>query len=78
VSNDFLLVGQIGAEFNDNHPHMQKILAQLDILYTWAKIHESILERYQSKKYFGFANFSQNESYSNILGLLLSFKVPFG
>lgn len=54
---------------------MQKILNSLDILYTWVKIHESVLERYQSKKYFGFANFIQNEAYVQILTQLLKIQV---
>jgi hypothetical protein len=76
LSNDFLVISTLGAEFNENHVHMQKILSQVDILYAWAKIHEGILERYQQKKYFGFSNFIQNEQYSNTLNLLLAIQVP--
>lgn len=43
---------------------MQKVMTTLDILYTWATVHESILERYESKKYFGYGNFIANESYA--------------
>lgn len=76
LSNDMLIIQQLGNEFNENHVHMQKVLASLDILYTWAKIHENILERYQAKKYFGYSNFIQNDNYSNTLNLLLAIQVP--
>ena len=64
LANDFVALQGLGAEFNEEHPHMHKIMNSLDILYTWVKIHESVLERYQSKKYFGFNNFIQNAEYA--------------
>lgn len=66
----------MGAEFNENHVHMHKILTSLDILYNWTKIHESILERYQVKKNFGFGNFIQSESYAATLLNLLHIHIP--
>ena len=58
------------------NPLVKKITESLDILFTWTKIHESILERFESKKYFGFSNFAMSPHYANIFSALLGLVVP--
>lgn len=55
---------------------IKKVINSLDIILTWSKIHESVLERYQAKKYFGFQSIAMNESYSRILSSLLVLYIP--
>ena len=44
----------------------------------WLTVHENILERWESRKYFGFRHISQSEVYSLTLAKILSISVPSG
>jgi len=47
-----------GPELSLQNPVVVKILSSLDVLLSWVRIHENILERFESKRYFGYQNFA--------------------
>lgn len=49
------------------NPSIQTIVNALNVLQEWANIHESILERYESKRYFAFHLFTGSQYYANVL-----------
>jgi hypothetical protein len=56
-------------------PHIQETLSHLDILQEWLTTHTSILERWESKKYFGFSAMMLSSHYSTTLAKILSLTV---
>lgn len=49
------------------NPTVQSLLSNLDLVQEWVNVHESILERWESKKFFGYQLFCQSVSYANVL-----------
>lgn len=47
-----------------NNPAVQRILMSLEVLLTWVKIHNTVFERYESRKNFGFTSFVMNNEYT--------------
>jgi len=41
-------------DLNMSNEVVQKILVSMDTLFTWVKVHEQVLERFETKKYFGY------------------------
>lgn len=54
-----------------DNPSIVRIMTYLDILQQWANIHESILERYESKKFFAFHLFTQDKGYAVVFTQLI-------
>lgn len=55
VTNNMMIIPTLSPDqLTLDNPDVKKIVSALDVLLTWTKIHESILERYESKNYFGF------------------------
>jgi hypothetical protein len=63
-------------DLNLNNPIVQSILSSLDIVLSWARIHESVFERFESKKYFGFQLFALSPQYANSFKSILALLVP--
>lgn len=57
-------------------PHIQETICHLDILQEWLTTHTSIMERWESKKYFGFSAMMQSAHYSTTLAKILSLSMP--
>lgn len=43
------------------------MVASLSVLQEWANVHESILERYESKRFYAFHLFTGSQYYANVL-----------
>lgn len=54
-----------------DNPYIQSIVASLSVLQEWANIHEAILERYESKRYYAFHLFIGSQYYANVLTQLV-------
>lgn len=59
-------------------PIVQSTLAHLDLIHDWVLIHVNILERWESKKYFGFKLMGQNANFAQTFAKILSITVPIG
>lgn len=55
--------------------NLAESLVHLDLLLEWLHIHSNILERWESKKYFGYALIMASETYANTMAKLLSVSV---
>ena len=55
--------------------NLAESLVHLDLLLEWLHIHTNILERWESKKYFGYALIMASETYANTMAKLLSVSV---
>jgi hypothetical protein len=55
---------------------VKNILDFLEILLTWVKVHESIFERFESKKFFGFQSFALSHQYANAFKSILGLYMP--
>ncbi len=53
-------------------------MINLELVTEWLTVHENFLERWESRKYFGFKQIAQNEIYSLTLAKILSVSVPSG
>jgi hypothetical protein len=71
TGSDLMVLAAQASELSLNTPLVQKILASLDLLLIWVRIHENVLERYESKRYFGFQNFALNANYARAFNALL-------
>lgn len=49
------------------NPVIQQVLGQLQVLHQWVAAHQNILERFESKKYYGFDLFAQSPKYATVL-----------
>ncbi len=54
LSSDLMTISAMTRELTLEDPLIQKVLSQLDLISSWVRIHESILEKYESKKFFGY------------------------
>jgi hypothetical protein len=59
-------------------PAVEEALGLLDVLYEWCVMHVNLLERWESKKHFGFSLMSQSQPYANTIAKLLSISFPLG
>ena len=55
------------AQLTMDNPSIQTIVSSLTVLQEWVNIHESILERYESKRYYAFHLFTGSQYYANVL-----------
>ena len=76
-SNESMVVATLPPEeLTANNATVRNLLSALDIILQWVNIHHDIFERYESKKYFGFSEFSKSQSYANIFKYILGLHVP--
>lgn len=47
-------------------------MLQLEVLLEWLQIHVNTVERWESRKYFGFASLVQSISHANTIAKILS------
>lgn len=57
-------------------PLAQATFNLLEVIAEWLNVHMNILERWESRKYFGFERIAQNASYSETLASILVINVP--
>lgn len=53
-------------------------MAHLDLVMEWNLVHVNILERWESKKYFGYALLSQSREYAQMFARILTITLPIG
>jgi hypothetical protein len=58
--------------------NIKNSLEILEVIYEWSVMHVNLLERWESKKYFGFQLMTQSQSYANTLAKILSLSFPLG
>lgn len=76
LSKDLMVIAASSqSDLSLENPTIQSILASLDLLQEWVNIHESILERWESKKFFGFSQFASNANYSAVFGQIIGIVV---
>ena len=51
-------------QFDMNNPGVIKACRQLELLLEWASMHESVLERNKTRKFFGYQFFIGNSGYA--------------
>ena len=77
LTSEFIVISTTqSVDLNMNNPSIIKIVATLDIILMWTRIHESVFERYESKKDFGLQQFAISEEYSQAFKCLLGIYVP--
>lgn len=57
-------------------PIAQATFSILEIISEWLNVHMNILERWESRKYFGFDRISQSTAYSETLASILVINIP--
>lgn len=72
-----LVVSQQGTLALDS-PLAQQTLITLEMISEWLNVHMNILEKWESRKYFGFDKISQNASYSETLASILVISIAKG
>jgi hypothetical protein len=48
----------------------------LELIQEWLQIHISILERWESRSFFGYPCFAESQAYAQTLAKILSISVP--
>ena len=77
LNNEFMVIPTLNAnDLTITNPVVQSILDSLDILLNWVKVHESIFERFESKKFFGFQLFALSHQYANAFKSILGLYMP--
>jgi hypothetical protein len=76
LGSDLMVVGSLPAGgLTVDNPQIQSILAALDLLQQWTSVHQSVLEKFQSKKYYAYQLFATSEAYAftfiSIIGILV-------
>lgn len=52
-----------------------QLLGKLDVVKQWVSVHHSVLERFQSSKYYGFHLFTTNANYANVFTSIMGILV---
>jgi len=72
-------IAQVVAQQNTlafDSPLAQQTLITLEMISEWLNVHINILEKWESRKYFGFDKISSNATYSETLASILVIKLP--
>ena len=59
-------------------PQVQNTLSHLDVLQEWVNIHVNILERWESKRYFGYSMMCKSESFANTISRIVTITLQIG